>query len=225
MTRLLLVEDDLRTAAEITAELEELGYAVAHATDGATGLGLATRETFDVLVVDRMLPGIDGLSLIRALRERRINTPALVLSALGAVDDRIKGLRAGGDDYLVKPFSLGELAARLEALLRRRPDAAATLLRAGPLEIDLLQRRATCGGRGLDLLARELQLLEYLMRHEGQVVTRAMLLEDVWKYRFPVNTNLVDVHLGRLRRKLEDAYPQPLIHTVRGTGFVLRASP
>ena len=223
MTRLLLVEDDRKTADQITAELAELGYSVAHETDGAAGLERASREPWDLLIVDRMLPGMDGLSLIRFLREHKIGTPALVLSALGAVDDRITGLRAGGDDYLVKPFVLGELAARLEALLRRRAETSSTLLRAGPIELDLVQRRAFCGSRRLDLLAREFQLLEYLVRHEGQVVTRTMLLEHVWNYRFQVNTNVVDVHLGRLRRKLEDTCSEPLIQTVRGVGFVFRA--
>lgn len=223
MTQLLLIEDDQKTAREIKAELAELGYQVEHVADGAAGLERATQEPWDLLIVDRMLPGIDGLSIVRALRERKINIPALLLSALGAIDDKITGLRAGGDDYVVKPFALGELAARIEALLRRRPDSAATALRTGPLELDLIRRCAFCGTRRLDLLAREFQVLEYMVRHEGQVVTRAMLLEGVWNYRFPVNTNVVDVHMGRLRRKLEEAHPQPLIHTVKGTGFVLRA--
>jgi two-component system OmpR family response regulator len=225
MTAILLIEDDKDTASEIGADLARRGFVVGHAADGQEGLHRALNEAWDVLVVDRMLPGLDGLSLIRELRTQGVTTPALVLSALDRVDDRIAGLRAGGDDYLVKPFALGELSARLEALVRRPSGAARTRLHVGPLVLDLIARKAARGGRVLDLLAREFQLLEYLMRREGQVVTRQMLLEDVFGYRFEVKTNLIDVHMGRLRRKLDGPDETPLLTTVRGLGFVLNAPP
>jgi two-component system OmpR family response regulator len=170
-----------------------------------------------------MLPGLDGLSVVETLRGEGIRTPVLVLSALNAVNDRVRGLRAGGDDYLAKPFALSELAARLEALLRRPADARETLLHVGPLELDLLARTACRGRRELELLPREFQLLEYMMRREGQVLTRAMLLENVWNYRFVPQTNLVDVHIGRLRRKVDAPDEPPMILSVRGSGFMLRA--
>jgi two-component system, OmpR family, response regulator len=175
------------------------------------------------MIVDRMLPGLDGLEIIATLRREQLHTPVLVLSALGSVDDRVRGLRAGGDDYLAKPFALVELVARLEALLRRPVEGRETILRAGPLELDLIERSARRGGRAIDLLPREFQLLEFMMRREGQVVTRAMLLEEVWNYRFVPQTNLVDVHMGRLRRKVDGPDEAPLIHSVRGAGFTLRA--
>lgn len=224
MTNILVIEDDPDTAAEIVAELTRLGFNVAHASDGPGGLARALDEPWDALIVDRMLPGMDGLTLIRELRAQGVATPALVLSALDQVSDRITGLRAGGDDYLVKPFALGELSARLEVLVRRPTGGAQTVLHVGPLALDLIQRRATLGGRLLDLLAREFQLLDYLMRREGQVVTRQMLMEDVFGYRFEVKTNLVDVHIGRLRRKLDQPDEVPLLTTVRGLGFVLHAA-
>lgn len=223
MTRLLLIEDDRETAAEIMTELGRQGYAVAHVATGAAGLQRAQAEPWDLLVVDRMLPELDGLSLIRCLRQAENRTPALILSALGAIDDKVLGLRAGGDDYLIKPFALAELSARLEALLRRPTQSKETQLRLGPLELDLIRREARRAGRKLDLLPREFQLLEYMMRHAGQVVTRGMLLEDVWNYRFTPKTNLVDVHMGRLRRKLDALDEPPLIGSVRGAGFMLRA--
>ncbi len=223
MTAILVVEDDAETAAEIDAELSRLGYAVECAADGPQGLARALTPTFDAMVVDRMLPGLDGLSLIQALRIRGVATPALVLSALDQVSDRITGLRAGGDDYLVKPFALGELSARIEALIRRPAGATRTALHVGPLELDLIGRKACRGQRKLDLLAREFQLLEFLMRREGQVVTRQMVLEEVFGYRFNLNTNVVDVHIGRLRRKLDEPGEAPLLETRRGLGFVLRA--
>ena len=223
MTAILVIEDDQDTAAEIVAELTRRGFSVSHAPDGPTGLARAYSERWDALVVDRMLPGLDGLTLIRDLRGRGVTTPALVLSALDQVSDRITGLRAGGDDYLVKPFALGELSARLEVLVRRPAGGAQTALHVGPLALDLIARRASRGCRLLDLLAREFQLLEYLMRREGQVVTRKMLLEDVFGYRFELKTNLIDVHMGRLRRKLDQPEEAPLLTTVRGLGFILHA--
>jgi two-component system OmpR family response regulator len=223
MASVLIIEDDTETAGEIVASLLEHGFAVAHAPDGLTGLERARTGTWDAPVVDRMLPGIDGLTVIRRLREAGVATPALVLSALDQVNERITGLRAGGDDYLVKPFAIGELVVRLEVLIRRPLTGPATLLRVGPVSIDMIARKASRGARPLDLLAREFQLLEYLMRHAGQVVTRKMLLEDVFGYRFELKSNLVDVHMGRLRRKLDLPDEPPLLHTVRGAGFVLRA--
>jgi two-component system OmpR family response regulator len=223
MTTILVIEDDAETAAEIGAELSRLGFTVGCAADGPDGLAQAAAGLWDAIVLDRMLPGLDGLDLLRELRFRNINTPALVLSALGQVSDRITGLRAGGDDYLVKPFALGELSARLEVLLRRPTGGTQTKLHVGPIELDLIVRRASRGGRTLDLLAREFQLLEYLMRREGVLVTRKMLLEDVFGYHFDMRTNLIDVHLGRLRRKLDRPGEQPMLTTLRGEGFVLNA--
>jgi two-component system OmpR family response regulator len=196
---------------------------VERAADGTEGLERARADSWDVLLVDRMLPGLDGLAIVETLRTEGIKTPVLVLSALNAVNDRVRGLRAGGDDYLAKPFALEELAARLEALLRRPSDPRETLLRVGPLELDLIARVARRGHRELELLPREFQLLEYMMRREGQVLTRAMLLENVWNYRFVPQTNLVDVHVGRLRKKLDAAGEPPMILSVRGAGFQLRA--
>lgn len=223
MTTILVIEDNTETAAEISAELTRRGFTVGCAADGREGLARAVAERWDAIVVDRMLPGLDGLALIRDLRNQGVTTPALVLSALDQVEDRITGLRAGGDDYLVKPFALGELSARLEALIRRPAGGTQTLLHVGPLELDLVARRASRGGRTLELLAREFQMLEYLMRREGQVVTRRMLLESVFGYRFEVKTNLIDVHMGRLRRKLDQAGETPLLTTIRGLGFILHA--
>jgi two-component system, OmpR family, response regulator len=194
------------------------------AADGTEGLERARTGGWDVLVVDRLLPELDGLSVIETLRSEGIRTPVLVLSALNAVNERVRGLRAGGDDYLAKPFALSELAARLEALLRRPADPRETVLRVGPLELDLLARTALRGRRTLELLPREFQLLEYMMRREGQVLTRAMLLENVWNYRFVPQTNLVDVHIGRLRRKVDAPGEPPMILSVRGAGFMLRAT-
>ena len=223
MTTILVIEDDAETAAEIGAELTRLGFTVGCAADGPDGLVQAAAGQWDAIVLDRMLPGLDGLDLLRELRCRNIDTPALVLSALGQVSDRITGLRAGGDDYLVKPFALGELSARLEVLLRRPTGGTQTRLHVGPIELDLIARRSTRGGRTLDLLAREFQLLEYLMRREGVLVTRKMLLEGVFGYHFEMRTNLIDVHLGRLRRKLDGPGEQPMLTTLRGEGFVLNA--
>ena len=223
MTMILVIEDDPDTASEISGELRRLGYDVACAADGLQGFAKATAQHWDAMVVDRMLPGLDGLSLIQQLRGQGITTPALVLSALDQVADRITGLRAGGDDYLVKPFALGELSARLEALIRRPNGDAQTVIHVGPLQLNLVTKRASRAGRDLDLLSREFQLLEYLMRRQGQLVTRQMLLEDVFGYRFELKTNLVDVHLGRLRRKLDGPGEASLLSTVRGIGFRLYA--
>jgi two-component system OmpR family response regulator len=224
MTRVFLIEDDEQTATEIVTGLGLRGFTIERAADGSTGLERAAREAWDALVVDRMLPGLDGLSIIEALRNQRNRTPALVLSALGGVDDRVRGLRSGGDDYVTKPFALAELAARVEALLRRPVDNRETVLRVGPLELDLVERRAWRGTRALDLLPREFKLLEYLARREGQVVTRAMLLQDVWNYRFIPQTNLIDVHLGRLRRKVDLPQDPPIIINVRGVGYTLNVA-
>ncbi|MDR3514531.1 MAG: response regulator transcription factor [Azospirillaceae bacterium] len=224
MARLLLIEDDDPTAAEIDAELTLRGFLVARAADGPTGLCRAREEPWDVLVVDRMLPGLDGLSVVERLRNEGIRIPTLILSALGGIDDKVRGLRSGGDDYLTKPFALAELSARLEALLRRPTESRETILHVGPLELDLVEHRAWRGTRALELVPREYELLGYMMRREGQVVTRAMLLEDVWHYRFVPKTNLVDVHMGRLRRKVDSPGEPPLFTSVHGVGFILRAT-
>jgi two-component system OmpR family response regulator len=222
--RVLVIEDDPDVGAYLVKALREVGAVVDHAPNGKEGLFLAAGEPYDVLVVDRMLPGLDGLSILRTLRASGNAVPALILSALGDVDDRVAGLRAGGDDYLVKPFAFAELHARIEALLRRgRPEAAATTLRVGDLEMDLLAREVARAGRRIDLQPREFRLLEYLMRNAGQVVSRTMLLENVWDYHFDPQTNVVDVHVSRLRRKIETAGEAPLLHTVRGAGYMLRA--
>jgi two-component system OmpR family response regulator len=223
MTRVFLIEDDEQTATEIVTDLVLRGFAIERAADGLTGLDRASHEAWDVLVVDRMLPGLDGLSIIETLRNRQNRTPALVLSALGGIDDRVRGLRSGGDDYVTKPFALAELAARVEALLRRPVDNRETILRVGSLELDLVERKASRGTRPLELLPREFKLLEYMARREGQIVTRAMLLQEVWNYRFIPQTNLIDVHLGRLRRKIDLPTELPLIVNVRGVGYTLNA--
>jgi two-component system OmpR family response regulator len=223
--KILIIEDDREAARYLVKGLSEKGYVVDHAEDGRNGLFMASSAGYEALVVDRMLPGLDGLSLIAALRAADIHTPALILSALGSVDDRVKGLRAGGDDYLVKPYAFSELLARIEALLRRGSAAppAATKLRVGDLEMDLLARAVKRGGQTLELLPREFRLLEFLMRHSGQVVTRTMLLEHVWDYHFDPQTNVIDVHISRLRQKIDKNFPLPLLHTIRGAGYMLRA--
>lgn len=224
MKRILLIEDDAETAEAILAELADRGFEVQWAGDGIDGLARARASSPDAMIVDRMLPGMDGLTVIEALRKDHVTTPVLVLSALGAVDDRVRGLRMGGDDYLTKPFALVELVARIEALLRRPVDCCATILHVGPLVIDLIERTARRGDRELDLLPREFRLLEYMMRRNDQLLTRAMLLEEVWNYKFvPATTNLIDVHMGRLRHKVDGPGEAPLIHNVRGSGFVLRS--
>ena len=225
MPSLLLIEDDLETADEIRKDLVDRGHMVRHEDTGTAGLAAAQRENFDLLIVDRLLPGIDGLSIIETLRHQNNRSPVLVLSALGAIDDRVRGLKAGGDDYLTKPFALIELAARIEALLRRPAETRTTVLRVGPLSLDLIERVAHRGQREIELLPREFKLLEYLMQRPGQIVTRDMLLEDVWHYRFMPETNVVDVHIGRLRRKVDLPEENMLIQSVRGAGFMLNESP
>ncbi|MBV1834335.1 response regulator transcription factor [Novacetimonas pomaceti] len=220
----LLVEDDVKIAQEVAEELESRNFRVRHETSGSAGLEVGLAHDFDVMIVDRMLPELDGLSLIETLRERQVRAPVLVLSALSAVDDRVSGLKAGGDDYLTKPFAMEELAARLEALLRRPTNSRETMLRAGPLTMDLIERTVTRNGERIDLLPREFRLLEYLMRRPDQVLTRNMLLEDVWNYRFIPQTNLVDVHIGKLRRKVDENGGPSLIQSIRGAGFMLRVS-
>jgi two-component system, OmpR family, response regulator len=223
MTRVLLVEDDQETADEIMAELVHRGFVVDWAATGIDGLGKARAGKPDAIIVDRLLPGMDGLTIIEALRQEQVRTPVLVLSALGAIDDRVRGLRMGGDDYLTKPFAMAELIARIEALLRRPVEGRETALRVGPLELDLIERTARRGDRSIDLLPREFRLLAYMMRRKEQMLTRAMLLEEVWNYKFVPQTNLVDVHMGRLRHKVDGPEEVPMIHNVRGVGFILRA--
>jgi two-component system, OmpR family, response regulator len=221
--RVLIVEDD-RTAADFLAKaLGEAGYRTEVAEDGETGFELASSSTFGVLIVDRMLPKLDGLTLVERLRERGDSTPVLILSALGAVDDRVKGLRAGGDDYLTKPYSLVELVARVEALTRRgQAEGAVTSYSVGDLVLDRLSHKVTRGGETIVLQPREYRLLEYLMRHAGQVVTRTMLLENVWDYHFDPQTNVIDVHISRLRGKIDKGQHKPLLETVRGAGYMIR---
>jgi two-component system OmpR family response regulator len=222
--RILVVEDDLEAQRYLVKGLREAGHVVDEAADGETGLTLAMSRSYDVAVVDRMLPRLDGLKLVESMREERNMTPVLFLSALSDVDDRIKGLRAGGDDYLSKPYSFAELQARLDALIRRRdPAAIKTKVLVGDLELDLLSRTARREESSIDLQPREFRLLEYLMRHQGQIVTRTMLLENVWEYHFDPQTNVIDVHISRLRAKIDKGYPRPLLHTVRGAGYMIRA--
>jgi len=220
--RILVIEDDSSVLDYISRGLRESGFTVDQAGDGKEGLFRASSEKYDAMVVDRMLPGVDGLTIIKTLRGADNNTPALILSALGEVDDRVKGLKAGGDDYLVKPFAFAELLARIEALLRRKESSAAqTRLRVADLEMDLLSHKVTRAGKSLNLQPREFRLLEYLMKHAGQVVTRTMLLENVWDYHFDPQTNVIDVHISRLRQKLDKEFDKPLLKTVRGAGYML----
>jgi two-component system OmpR family response regulator len=221
--RLLVVEDDREAAEYLRKALREAGHIAEVAHEGETGLTLAIDGEFDVLVVDRMLPKRDGLSLVAELRGRGNTTPVLILSALGQVDDRVTGLRAGGDDYLAKPYSFSELLARIEALARRAtPQAADTIYRVGDLELDRLSHSVARAGQEITLQPREFRLLEYLMRHAGQVVTRTMLLENVWDYHFDPQTNVIDVHVSRLRAKIDKGFGKPLLHTVRGAGYMIR---
>lgn len=222
--RILLIEDDEEAAAFLVKGLEECGYVVDHAATGPDGLHLATTEPYGAMIVDRMLPGMDGLHIVELLRKEGNDVPVLILSAMDGVDDRVKGLRAGGDDYLTKPYAFSELHARLEALLRRGQSApAATTLKVGDLELDLLARTVTRAGAPIDLLPREFQILEFLMRHSGQVVTRTMLLEQVWNYHFDPKTGVIDVQISRLRQKLDKDFDHPMLQTVRGAGYCLRA--
>lgn len=221
---LLLIEDDLEAAEYLAKGLRENGYDIDHSADGRDGLEKALVRRYDVIIADRQLPFVDGLRIIAALREKEDHTPVLILSALGTVDDRVAGLRAGGDDYLTKPFAFSELLARIEALRRRASTSSdtTTRLKLGDLEVDLLARRAYRDGRAIELTTKEFQLLEYLMRRPGQVATRTMLLENVWNLHFDPQTNIVDVHMSRLRNAIDKGFSKPLIHTVRGAGYVLK---
>jgi two-component system OmpR family response regulator len=225
--RILLVEDDKDVAGFVVKGLREAGHVVEHADNGRDGLFMAASENFDAIVLDRMLPGgIDGLRLLETLRASNNNTPVLFLSAMAQVDDRVRGLKAGGDDYLTKPFAFAELLARVEGITRRgKGDGPQTKLVAADLEMDLLSRGVRRAGQKIDLQPREFRLLEYLLRHAGQVVTRTMLLEGVWDYHFDPQTNVIDVHVSRLRQKVDKPFPTALIHTVRNAGYMLRAEP
>ena len=224
LRRILVIEDDAKTAKQIVDFLATRGYEADLAGDGEEGLRLGESAEYAVIVLDRMLPLVDGLAIIRRLREAGIVTPALIISALGEVDDRVRGLRAGGDDYLVKPFAFAELLARIEALARRSGAVVKeTVLRVGDLELDLVSRTANRGGRYIKLLPREFQVLEYLVRNEGHVVPRTMILEKVWDLHFDPSTNIIDVYVGRVRRKVDGEQSYPLIHTIRGVGFCVRA--
>lgn len=221
--RVLVIEDDAATAAYIEKGLRESGYMVDVAADGRDGLFHATGGSYSAIILDRMLPGLDGISVLNAVRAAGTMTPIIILSALGALDERVLGLNGGADDYLVKPFAFTELLARLEALQRRgsRSASVETRLACGDLEMDLLSRRTTRAGKTLDLQPREFRLLEFLLRHKDQVVTRTMLLEAVWDYHFDPGTNVIDVHISRLRKKIDDGASAPLLHTVRGAGYRL----
>jgi two-component system, OmpR family, response regulator len=222
--RVLVIEDDPETAEQLVESLATNGYQVDLAVDGNDGLSRGRTREYAVMTIDRMLPGVDGIAIIRRLRESGVNTPALIVSALGEVDDRVRGLRAGGDDYLVKPFAFAELLARVEALARRSATVVKdTVLRVGDLQLDLVSRTVSRGDRDIDLLPREFQVLEYLVRNEGHVVPRAMLLQHVWDLHFDPTTNIIDVYVGRVRRKIDGQQAYPLIHTIRGIGFCLRA--
>jgi two-component system, OmpR family, response regulator len=221
--RILIIEDDRDAAEYLTKAFREVGHVADMAGDGEEGLALALDGEYDALVVDRMLPKRDGLSLIGALREKKIETPVLILSALGQVDDRVKGLRAGGDDYLPKPYAFSELLARIEVLARRRGGKSEeTTYQVDDLVLDRLSHRVSRGGAEIVLQPREYRLLEYLMKHAGQVVTRTMLLENVWDYHFDPQTNVIDVHISRLRAKIDKGFSHPLLHTIRGAGYMIR---
>ena len=223
--RILVIEDDVETASYLRKGLTESGHAVDQALNGKDGLFMAIENDYAVMIVDRMLPGLDGLAIIETIRAANKQTPVLILSALGEVDERVRGLKAGGDDYLVKPFAFSELLARVDALARRkRIEPAETILQVGDLVMDLLSRTVRRAGQPIELQPREFRLLEYLMRRAGQVVTRTMLLEGVWDYHFDPQTNVIDVHISRLRAKIDKTFEQPLLHTVRGAGYCLRAA-
>ena len=221
--KILLIEDDRQTADYIAKGLREHGHVVDKADNGRDGLYMATGETYDVMIIDRNLPQMDGLSLVKAARASGTKTPVLFLTTMGGVDDRVAGLEAGADDYLTKPFAFAELMARVSALARRPPIVTTTSLRAGDLEIDLLARTVTRAGKRIELLAQEFKILEYLMRHTGEIVTRTMLLEKVWDFHFDPKTNIVETHISRLRGKIDKGFDKPLLHTVRGAGYVIRS--
>jgi two-component system OmpR family response regulator len=219
---ILIVEDDQVARDTLARGLREVGHTVDVAADGLTGLSMASSAAIDLAIVDRMLPKLDGLALVQSLRATGKKLPVLILSALGDVDDRITGLRAGGDDYLTKPYHLSELLARIDALARRREAESSAKLKFADLELDRMTRRVTRNGKKIELTAREFQLLEFMMRHSGQVVTRTMLLEGVWDYHFDPQTNVIDVHISRLRQAIDKDFDKPLLHTVRGAGYSLR---
>jgi two-component system, OmpR family, response regulator len=222
--RVLVIEDDPETAEQLVESLATNGYQVDLAVNGNDGLSRGRSREYAVMTIDRLLPGVDGIAIIRRLRESGVTTPALIVSALGEVDDRVRGLRAGGDDYLVKPFAFAELLARVEALARRSATVVKdTVLRVGDLKLDLVSRTVSRGDQDIDLLPREFQVLEYLVRNEGHVVPRAMLLQHVWDLHFDPTTNIIDVYVGRVRRKIDGQQAYPLIHTIRGIGFCIRA--
>jgi two-component system OmpR family response regulator len=221
--KLLVVEDDASVAEHLRRSLKEAGHTVDHAANGRDGLMLAGGEAYDVILLDRMLPGVDGMTILRTLRGSGVQTPILIVTSLDGIDDRVEGLEAGGDDYLVKPFAFAELLARVNALARRPPTQdAPTILQAGDLRLDILKRSVTRGGKRIDVQPREFQLLDYLMRHAGRVVTRTMLLEAVWNFHFDPKTNIVETHISRLRSKINRGSDPELIHTVRGAGYCLR---
>jgi two-component system, OmpR family, response regulator len=221
--KILVVEDDADAAAYLVKAFAEVGHVADHAKDGLTGYGMAEEGGYDCLIVDRMLPKMDGLTMIGGLREQGLQTPVLILSALGQVDDRVKGLRAGGDDYLPKPYAFSELLARTEILARRKTSQVAdTFYAVADLRLDRLSHKVTRGGEDIPMQPREFRLLEYLMRNAGRVVTRTMLLEQVWDYHFDPGTNVIDVHVSRLRGKIDKGQAKPLLHTVRGAGYVIR---
>lgn len=221
---ILVVEDDVQAAQYLVKGLSENGHTVDHEADGKSGLFMAMENTYDIIIMDRMLPNLDGLSAIQTIRASGNTTPVMILSALGEVDDRVHGLKAGGDDYLVKPFAFAELLARLEVLSRRQGDIkqAETSLKVADLEMDLLAHTVKRGGQNIDLQPREFRLLEYLMRHQGQIITRTMLLENVWNFHFDPQTNVIDVHISRLRNKIDKNFPKPLLQTIRGAGYSLQ---
>jgi two-component system OmpR family response regulator len=223
MMKILVIEDDRDAASWLVKGLSESGHVADHAADGEEGLALALEGQHDVLIVDRMLPKLDGLAIIKKVREAGVNTPVLILSALGDVDERVRGLRAGGDDYLGKPYSFSELLARIEGLGRRgTSEPLATRLKAVDLELDLLSRTCARAGKDIPLQPREFKLLEYLMRNAGHVVTRTMLLENVWDYHFDPQTNVIDVHISRLRSKIDKGFGEPILQTIRGAGYMIR---
>lgn len=222
--KILLLEDDTDTREHVRRSLEQAGHVVDACSQGRDAIFLATGDAYGVLIVDRMVPGVDGLSVVKALRISGVTTPALFLTAMGGVDDRVEGLEAGGDDYLIKPFAMTELLARVAALGRRPPiSEGTTMLQVADLRIDLIKRTVTRDGRRIELQAQEFKLLEYLMRHEGQVVTRTMLLESVWSFHFDPQTNVIESHMSRLRAKVDRGFGTELIHTIRGAGYRLDA--